>query len=68
MIKNRLKEWLAEAGLNYQQASAKTGVHEQTVSKYAANRVDRLDLAVVEKLCDGMGKRVEDFLYGDSND
>lgn len=64
IVKNRLQQWLDEMELNYSQAAKKTGVHVSTIRRIA-KQSDRLDVNSIRSICMGLGKKPDNFLYGE---
>jgi len=64
-IKNRLQQWIDAAGLNYSRVADMAEVNVQTVRRIAKNRSDRVDLPVIQKICEAFEKPVSEFFYGE---
>jgi DNA-binding Xre family transcriptional regulator len=69
MVEFRLRELLAERqkddpSINQSQLAVRAGVSFATVNRLCTNATDRVDLAVLDKLCQALGVTPGDlFLY-----
>lgn len=51
-IKLKLEDLIVESGLTQSEVSDKTGVRAASISAYRKNRVERVDLDILARLCE----------------
>lgn len=69
-VEIRLRELMAERGVTQDDVASATGIPQSTLSRWAGNKVDRMDKGIILKLCAYFQCGIEDLISirGDLSD